>query len=90
MDVGQISGAVEFTDPYGETAYKVLLLQSRSEPHKANLEKDFSRIKDDAIILKKDNEIQRWLNEKISDTYIVIQPEWLNQCPAIHRWKMVN
>lgn len=90
MEVGQISGAIEFKDPYGETAYKVLLLQSRSEPHKANLEKDFSRIKDDAIILKKDNEIQRWLSEKISDTYIVIQPEWLNQCPSIQRWKMVN
>ncbi len=90
MEVGQISGAIEFKDPYGETAYKVLLLQSRSEPHKANLEMDFSRLKDDAIIFKKDSEIQRWLSEKIANTYIVIQPEWLSQCPGIHHWKMVN
>lgn len=90
MDIGKVSAPFEFKDPYGETAYKVLLLQSRSEPHKASLEKDFSRIKDDALISKKEAELNNWLDKKIKDTYIVIDPEWLTQCPSANKWKVVN
>lgn len=90
MVVGQISAPHEFKDPYGETAYKVLMLQSRSEPHKASLEKDFSRLKEDAIIEKKDSEVKRWVDEKIGQTYMTIQPEWQTMCPNISNWKMAN
>ena len=90
MVVGQISAPHELKDPYGETAYKVLMLQSRSEPHKASLEKDFSRLKEDAIIEKKDSEVKRWVDEKIGQTYMTIQPEWQTMCPNISNWKMAN
>lgn len=90
MIVGQISKPAEFKDPYGETAYKVVMLQSRSEPHKANLEKDFSRIKEDAILIKKEQELKNWVDTKMSETYIVLDQDWVKQCPNITKWKMVN
>jgi peptidyl-prolyl cis-trans isomerase SurA len=68
MDVDQISAPFEFKDPYGEIAFRVLMLQSRTEPHKASLEKDYSRIKDNAMILKKDNELNNWVGKNIKET----------------------
>jgi len=90
MHVNQLSAPMEFKDPYGETALKVVLLQSRSEPHKASLEKDFSRIKEDAIMIKKEKELRNWVDTKMGETYIVLDPEWVTQCPNIGKWKMVN
>ncbi|MCO6460928.1 MAG: peptidylprolyl isomerase [Saprospiraceae bacterium] len=87
MKLGEISAPIEFRDPYGETAYRVLMLQSRTEPHRASLEKDYSRIKEDAIIRKKDSELEKWVTRKIQETFITIDPEWLAKCPYLDRWK---
>lgn len=90
MQVNQYSAPISFRDPYGEQAYKVVLLQSRSQPHKADLEKDFSRMKEDAIYEKRDFEVQKWVSKKISDTYIKIQPEWLDRCTNLNKWIAEN
>jgi peptidyl-prolyl cis-trans isomerase SurA len=86
MDVDQISAPFEFKDPYGEIAFRVLMLQSRTEPHKASLEKDYSRIKDNAMILKKDNELNNWVGKNIKETFVSIDPEWLAKCPTLEKW----
>ncbi len=90
MKLGGISTPIEIRDPYGETAYQVLMLQARTDPHRASLEKDFSRIKDSAIMNKRETELDNWIANKIRDTYISIDPEWLKTCPGAQKWKKVN
>lgn len=90
MKLGGISTPIEIRDPYGETAYQVLMLQARTDPHRASLEKDFSRIKDSAIMNKKETELDSWIANKIRDTYISIDPEWLKTCPGAQKWKKAN
>ncbi len=90
MKLGGISTPIEIRDPYGETAYQVLMLQARTDPHRASLEKDFSRIKDSAIMNKRETELDNWIANKIRDTYISIDPEWLKTCPGAQKWKKAN
>lgn len=49
LDIGQVSGPIKFTDPRGETMFRIIKLQSRTDPHKASLEKDYSKIQRAAI-----------------------------------------
>ncbi|HRN34722.1 MAG TPA: peptidylprolyl isomerase [Saprospiraceae bacterium] len=90
MKIGGMSAPIELKDPYGETAYQVLLLQARTDPHRASLEKDFSRIKESAMMYKKEAELDNWVTTKIRDTFITIDPEWLGKCPGIQKWVKAN
>jgi len=90
MKVGNLSSPIAFTDPFGEKAYKVVRLDSRSEPHKADLEKDFSRLKENAINMRRQDTLDRWKMKTIHSTYINIQPEWTAQCPKLSVWLQPN
>lgn len=86
MKVGQISAPIKFKDPYGESYYKVIRLDSRTDPHKANLQSDFSRIKDTAIAMRKQQAIEDWSEKTRLKTYIKILPEWVTNCPDLSKW----
>ena len=90
MKIGQISQPIEFTDPYGEKAYKIVYLTARSEPHRASLKTDFSRLKDDAIAIKRNETLLNWVEEKQHNTFITIQPEFISLCPNIGSWRLSN
>ena len=86
MAVGGFSQPFAFTGPDGETYYRIIQLQSRTDPHKANLEQDYSKIQAAAIDEKRSRFVSEWVNEKIKSTYIQIDPLFLD-CPYIDRWE---
>ena len=90
LTVGEISAPIEFRDPFGENAYKVVRLDSRTDPHRADLEKDFSKIKDAAVDLRRQQALDRWVNDKLASTYIYIQPDLLQLCPELRTWAKSN
>ena len=85
MGVGGISAAYSYIDPRGETFYRVIQLQSRTEPHTASLEKDYSRIQEAAVEQKKAAFMNEWVTEKVNDTYIRIDPNYQG-CPNLLKW----
>ncbi len=86
MSVGGFSQPFAFTGPDGETYYRIIQLQSRTAPHKANLEQDYSKIQAAAIDEKRNRFVSEWVNEKIKSTYIQIDPLFM-ECPYIDRWE---
>lgn len=86
LDIGEASGAFSFTTPTGETHYRLVQLQSRTEPHRANLQQDYSRIRQAAIEAKKSDYIREWVRERIAATFIRIDPMF-NTCPVVDEWK---
>ncbi len=87
MQIGKISGAIPFTNVSGEPYFRLVQLQSRTDPHKASLRTDYSKIQSAAMEQKKSLLISTWVADKIGVTFIEIDKNWLEQCPTMSdRW----
>ena len=60
-------------------------LNKKIEEHKANLVDDFSMIKDFAINIKKQEELMKWIEKTISNTYIKINND-ISACEFKNKW----
>ncbi|MCB0644559.1 MAG: peptidylprolyl isomerase, partial [Phaeodactylibacter sp.] len=86
MQVDGVSSAFLFPGPTGEKLYRIVQLQSRTEPHVANLREDYSKIQEAAIEEKRSQFIQEWVEEKVYSTFIEIDERFLT-CPLIkEKW----
>src|SRR5688500_2974958 len=85
LEVGDITPPIEYRTQLGDYIYKIVQLQGRSSPHQANLQQDYSRIQQAARENKRNQAFSDWIDKRIDDTYIVIDPRYKN-CPNITRW----
>jgi peptidyl-prolyl cis-trans isomerase SurA len=85
MDVNEVSQPFEFRDESGEVFYRIVQLQSRTQPHKADLRQDYSKIKQAAIEAKKNEFISDWVQERVDATYINLDGS-LKTCPELQKW----
>jgi len=86
MKVGGVSGPIELTDDDGSIFFKMIQLNSRSKPHKANLNQDFSKIKAAATEQKKATYMDTWVKDVAEATYIEVDPEFTN-CKMMEKWR---
>ncbi|MDX1943207.1 MAG: peptidylprolyl isomerase [Saprospiraceae bacterium] len=89
MDVAEISAPFEFKDPVGESYFRIVLLQSRTAPHRASLDLDYSKIQKAAIEAKKNEFITRWVMDKIDGTFVSIDRAYDN-CQLLDKWRDKN
>ena len=85
MDVGGVSEPFMFRDPTGERYFRIVQLQARSSPHKADLAKDYSKIQKATIEAKKNEFISDWIRDKVGATYIDVDPIYAG-CPVLRKW----
>lgn len=91
LEVGKMTSPMEFKSPAGETMYRIILLKSRTNPHKADLAQDYSRIQKAALESKKNLFINNWVEEKIGSTYIEFTDPYDGSCNSINdRWMKVK
>ena len=86
LEIGALSEAFEFRGPTGEINYRIVQLQSRTRPHTANLQQDYSKIRQAAIDSKRNQFINEWIDGKIGDTFIQINGRQ-GGCPNLVNWK---
>ncbi len=86
MEVGSISQAFSFADPRGETFFRLVQLVSRTEPHLASLERDYSKIQMAAIEQKKSTYLTEWVAQKVESTYVKID-SYYKTCPNLVKWE---
>lgn len=61
-------------------------LKSRTEAHRANISDDYQLIRDMAISAERERILKQWIDKKIANTYIRIEPGWAD-CPNWrHDW----
>lgn len=77
---GEFTRAFESFDSKGSTAYVIIKLKSRVEPHVANIETDYQVIQNMALSKKNSEAYNKWINEKSKTTYIKISNDY-KKCP---------
>lgn len=85
LQVGEITPPIEYRSPLGDVFYKIVQLQGRTAPHQASLKQDYSRIQEAARSSKRNQAFSDWIDKRVNDTYIVIDPRF-SSCENIDRW----
>ncbi len=87
LQPGQLSKPFLFRSPDGSQLYRLIQLVSRSKPHKADLQQDYSKIQEAALQQKKGDFTEKWVLEKLRSTYLGISDMFM-QCPNLQ--EMLN
>jgi len=85
LKVGEISSPVLYKTDRNKDQYRIYYLKTRTNPHKANLQDDYNKIRQVAEDEKKSELMNNWVKEKISKTYIRIDDNYRN-CPFQREW----
>lgn len=75
LEVGEVTDPIEFLTR-GEKEYRIVQLQSKTKPHQASLEQDYSRIQRYAKESKKNEIYNKWVFEKLAETFIEIDDDF--------------
>ncbi|MEM9824413.1 MAG: peptidylprolyl isomerase, partial [Bacteroidota bacterium] len=86
MKIDELSAPFEFRGQTGEINYRIVQLQSRTSPHTANLQLDYSKIRQAAIDSKRNQFINNWVDDTIGDTFLKIEAKKTNTCPNLQNW----
>jgi peptidyl-prolyl cis-trans isomerase SurA len=81
----EVSLVLKDQDRVNEVKYKILTVTDRINEHEANFAKDYLKIKNLALQDKQIQEIAKWQEEKINDTYIKINGEY-RDCEFTSNW----
>ena len=85
LRVGQISESVSFTSVDERKGYRALLLNKKTESHRANLQDDYDRIKMVTEQNLKNKASEKWIKKKIKETYILIKTDY--ECSFKNNWR---
>jgi peptidyl-prolyl cis-trans isomerase SurA len=85
MKPGAFSKPTVFTDERDKKGVRILYLKSRTTPHQLNLKDDYDRLAQQALEIKKQEALQKWLTAKIPGFYIMIDDEFKN-CKSLNKW----
>ncbi|MEZ4906534.1 MAG: peptidylprolyl isomerase [Saprospiraceae bacterium] len=87
---GELTPVLETTNEMGEPRYQVLKVESKSEPHRADIHRDYGRISTYAKNSKKNEYINNWVENKVKSVYLYVDPSFADFCPNIKRWLSIN
>jgi peptidyl-prolyl cis-trans isomerase SurA len=79
---GGIAKPILYKAPDGTRYYQLLMLSSRSKPHKADLRQDYGKIQKAALEQKKSEYTERWVMERIKATFLSVNDIY-QDCPNI-------
>jgi peptidyl-prolyl cis-trans isomerase SurA len=85
MEVGEISNPVPMKTADQKDAYRLLLLKDKTVPHKASLEKDYTKLSEWALMDKQQRVVDKWINDKAKKTYIRIIDRY-KDCAFTNEW----
>lgn len=78
MAIGEISPAFTMKQANGKEVVAIIKLKSKTEGHIANVSDDYQTLKTIVEGKKHEEILKKWLQTKIKDTYIRIDPDWVN------------
>lgn len=84
LEVGDVSEPLEFQTPRGETRFRIVKLMTRTKPHKANMEQDYSRIQRFARESKRNEYYNKWMKARIEETFIELDDDFSDCSPTLN------
>ena len=85
LEDDQISIPLLDEDRSGKKKFKILKVTNRFEQHTADYAQDFVKIKELALKEKQLDAIQKWMAEKITDTYVNVNRAY-RDCDFANKW----
>ena len=87
MNIGDLTPpSLTKSNDGSQAAYRVIRLNNKIESHKANVTDDFDKLKEYALVNKKQTIIDKWVSDKIPSTYIELSED-LSVCSCYKKWK---
>ncbi len=86
MKVGDISQPTIFESEQAKKGVRIVYLKSRSEPHRMNMQDDYSKISQFALEEKKSKTLEKWLSTKIPTYYIMVDDNMVEECPQVAKY----
>lgn len=87
---GDISEATFYRTEDQREAFRIVRLDAKYEPHRANLDLDFTRIKGFALQQKQAKTVEEWKEEKLVDTFVKINEGYYDCDDALNSWNSNN
>jgi peptidyl-prolyl cis-trans isomerase SurA len=87
MEEGELSEPVQIQDPRSKPGYRIMRLNKRTEPHRANLKTDYQKIKTAALAQKEQKVLEEWIQGAVEKTYVKIDPEYSKDCQFRQAWE---
>ncbi|MBN2681808.1 MAG: peptidylprolyl isomerase [Bacteroidales bacterium] len=78
LKTGDISKPFESTDKNNQTVYKIIKVIEKTNKHKASLKTDYDFIQSQALAVKKQEIINKWIKQKQETTYIKLNESFVN------------
>lgn len=82
---GEISEPVFFRKPDGKEGFRIIRLNKRTEAHKINLQDDYNKIKQLALMDKQNKVLRNWIEKKLQQTYVRLNHNYYN-CTFTNNW----
>ncbi len=82
---GNISRSVPYEMSDGTKGYRIFYVQTRTKPHKANLEDDYNRIKTIVEEREKERIMLKWMQRRIPKTYVRVDRRYID-CSTVAKW----
>ncbi len=86
LKVGEFSQPVPFEGEQGKRGVRIVYLKSRTEPHRMNMQDDYSRISTFALEEKKSDALDKWIKNKLATYYIMVDPGTADDCPQLKKY----
>ena len=90
LENDEISEASFYRTEDQREAFRIVRLDANYEPHKANLDLDFTRIKGFALQQKQAKTVENWKNEKLADTFVKINEGYYDCADELNSWNSNN
>ncbi len=85
LDDGEISDPVPMTSNDNKDAFRVVMVKSRIDAHRANIKQDYDMIQSAALQMKKQQALEKWVKKRASRAYVRVDDEY-KDCEFRYDW----
>lgn len=89
MEVGDVSTPMQYAGQDSKPAWRIITLKSRTDPHKANIHDDYTKLLNMATFEHQQKAIADWIAKKSKITYIKTDSDY-SHCKFEHNWTISN
>jgi|SRR5690554_348869 len=88
LNDGDVSEAVQIQNPRKKPGYRIIKILKRTDPHYANLQDDYQKVKQAASGEKERELLQEWMGRTIRNTYISLDEKYSKDCKFMQDWSV--
>ena len=86
MQAGDLTKSIPYFSEDGKKGFRILYVQWKSKPHKANLKDDYDKIKTASLSAKRAQTMATWYEKHRKEAYMRIDADYRKSCDVLNKW----